>query len=309
MKTILSIIILVVYSFSSMAQSSVNLKYNLAPNKTYRVKSTTKVEQKMTMQGMDQNTEVNNMLYFSIKPLNSSADFFMAQVRFDTIFFSTSMPKMEVSSANSGNMKSSDAKEIMDCFENRLSNSTLLVKMDYSGHVIDIMNYQVIEKVLLTDIDSIRGQAEMSIKPRIIMMAEKEALKGMIESITVYAPNKEVKKGDSWETSFKSKNGGFGMLINSVFVLDNLEENEASLHADVAITPAADKPMEINGAKITADIKGIGKSEMKINTQTAWIISSSATMEISGNMNVEAQGQQFQMPLEIKSTSELTAIE
>lgn len=309
MKTIFTFFILAFFSSTVMAQSSINLRYNLEPNKTYKVKYYTKADTKMTMQGMDQLSEQINMLYFSIKSLNSANDFFMAQVRFDSIFNSNSMPKTENSSANPGNMKSSDAKEITDCFMNRLSKSTLVVKMDYSGHVIDIMNYQVIEKVLLADIDSIKGQAEMSIKPRIIMMAEKEVLKGMIESITVYAPNKEVKEGDSWETSFKSKNGGFGMLVNSVFVLDNLEENEASLHADVAITPAADKPMEVNGAKITADLKGIGKSEMKINPQTAWIISSTSTMEISGNMNVEAQGQQFQMPLEIKTTSEVTAIE
>ncbi|MDF1546787.1 MAG: hypothetical protein P1P88_03125, partial [Bacteroidales bacterium] len=124
MKTIFTFFILAFFSSTIMAQSSINLRYNLEPNKTYKVKNSSKVEQKMTMQGMDQNTEINNVLYFSIKPLNSSADFFMAQVRFDTIFFSTSMPKMEISSTNSGNMKSSDAKEIMDCFQNRLSKST-----------------------------------------------------------------------------------------------------------------------------------------------------------------------------------------
>lgn len=309
MKTIFTFFILAFFSSTIMAQSSINLRYNLEPNKTYKVKYYTKADTKMTMQGKDQLSEQINMLYFSIKSLNSANAFFMAQVRFDSIFNSNSMPKTENSSANPGNMKSSDAKEITDCFMNRLSKSTLVVKMDYSGHVIDIMNYQVIEKVLLADIDSIKGQAEMTLKPRLIMMAEKETLKGMIEAITVYAPNKEVKSADKWEVSYTSKNGGFGMLVNSSLTLSELQNDVALINADVTIEPAAGKPMEMNGAEITADLRGIGKSELKIDPVSGWIISSNSTMQMNGNLNIKAQGQEMQMPMQISSTGEMTAFE
>ena len=309
MKTIVSILILAMFSLSSVAQSSANLKFNLEKNKTYRLKSSTVMDQKITVQGTEQLTEVKNILYFSIKALNASNDFFMAQIRFDTIFNSTSMPQMEMSSKNKGNMKSSDAKEITDCFMNRLSNSTLVVKMDYSGHVIDIMNFQVIEKVLLADIDSIQGQAEMTLKPRLTMMAEKEALKGMIEGITVYLPNKVVKTGDKWDVSYKSKSGGFGMYVNSSIVLSDLKKDEATLTGDIAIEPAADKPMEMNGAEITADLRGLGKFDMKINPTTGWIINNTSTMQLKGDLNVKAQGQDMQIPMEINSNTEIMSLD
>lgn len=308
MKTILSLLFVAFLYSSVQAQAPVNLKYNLELNKTYRLKSSNTLNQKTSMYGNEQLTEVKNVSYFSIKALKNAPDFFMAQVKFDTIMNSTSMPKMEMTSANPGNMKSENPVEISNCFLNRMANSTFLVKMDYSGHVIDIMNYDVIAKVLLADVDSLQGQIGASVKPRLVKMSEKETLKGMIEAITAYLPNKEIAKGEKWTTNYKNSAGGFGMLYNMDYKLDDLQGNSAKLSSAITIEPAGDKPMEVNGSEITSDMRGLGEAQMTINPATGWIENGTSKVHLGGNLTVKAQGQEFQIPTEIDAEGELTVI-
>ena len=66
-----------------MAQSSAVLKYNLEKDKVYRTKTYTVQDQKMTMQGMDRNTETKSITYFSLKMLDAKSEFFIAEIKFD----------------------------------------------------------------------------------------------------------------------------------------------------------------------------------------------------------------------------------
>jgi hypothetical protein len=304
MKTIVSVLLTAIFSVSVMAQSPVNLKYNLEKNKVYKAKTIVSQNQKRTMQGVDQVIEVENTLYLSMKALSLAPDFFMAEVKFDTIKNSVSMPKMEFSSAIEGNIKSDNTDEIMNCVLNRLSKSTLLVKMAYSGHVIDIMNQPVVAKTVLMDVDSIKGQNAVMLKPRIEMMVQKEDLKSMVENITVLHPNKKVNKGEKWNTQFTSSNGGFGFLISTDYTLNETKGNEAIINGEVNLEPAAMKPMEMNGAKITMELRGKGQTEMNVDANTGWVINGKSEIQMSGNMNVEAQGQSFPIPMEITMTTE-----
>ncbi len=308
MKTIVSVLLTTIISVSVMAQSPVNLKYNLEKNKVYKAKTIISQNQKRTMQGVDQVTEVENTLCLSMKALSLTPEFFMAEVKFDSIANSVSMPKMEFSSANEGNIKSDNTDEIMNCILNRLSKSTLLVKMAYSGHVIDIMNQPVVAKTVLMDIDSIKGKNAPMLKPRIEMMVQKEDLKSMIENITVLHPNKEVNKGEKWSTQFTSSNGGFGFLISTDYTLNETKGDEAAINGEINLEPAAMKPMEMNGAKISMELRGKGQTEMNVNTNSGWIINGKSEIQMSGNMNVEAQGQAFPIPMEVTMTSEIIGL-
>jgi hypothetical protein len=76
----------------------------------------------------------------------------------------------------------------------------------------------------------------------------------------------------------------------------------------VNIQPVERKPMEINGAEITSEIKGLGKTESQYDVNTGWIVNSSSNVQMKGDMHVKAQGQEMQIPIEIKMTSEITAL-
>lgn len=309
MKTLL-LALIVVFGLSANAQQApLNLKLNLEKNKTYRLKSSSTINQKQVMQGMEQVTDMTNDTWFSLKPLSFKEDFFLAEVKFDTLKLSNSMPKMEVSSANEGDYSSAKPEEILQCAYNRLSKSTFLVKFAHTGHVIDIMNYDINAKNILEGIESIQGQMAMMIKPRIEMMAEKDAIKTMIESLTVYLPNKEVNKGDNWDVQFTIKNGPIAIYSKMNFLLEDFQDNAASIKGKITLEPAPCKPADMNGAKISGEMRGLGESDMQVDQNTGWVIKSNSNMQLKGNLNISMQGQEMQMPMEMKMQTEINSLD
>lgn len=307
MRTFISLIFITLFCSSLFSQST-ELKYNLEKGKTYKVKSVSTQNQKMTVQGMERITETKSISYVSLKMLDAKPDFFLAEVKFDTTKTTVSMPPMELTSTEEGDINSENIVEVMKCVLNRLSKSTIVARMSYTGHVQDIMNHAVIEKTVLEGTDSLKGQAAMA-KGQIEMMVKKEALIGMIEGVTAYLPNEEVKQGGKWETSFVSRNGGIGMNITSDYTLKELSKKNAVVEGDVIVEPASSEPTIMNGAEITNELRGLGKSNMEIDPNTGWLKSSSSKIQLSGNMHVKAQGQDMTLPLESQITSETVAID
>lgn len=307
MKSFLSFIFLLLVPGILLAQST-DLKYNLKKGETYKVKSSSVQDQTMSMQGQERKMETKNVSYFSLKMLDAKPDFFLAEVKFDTIKTSISMPAMEFTSAEKGDINSENPVDVTNSILNRLSNSTLVVRMAYTGHVEDIMNHQVIRQTVLAGTDSLKGQAAMA-KGQLEKMVEKDALIGMIEGVTAYLPNEEVKEGASWESSIVSINGGIGMAINNDYTLKEISGNTATIESDVIVEPASTEPTMMNGAEITNNLRGLGKSEMKINPETGWIMQGTAEIQLTGTMDVKAPGQNMSLPIETRITSETTAIE
>ncbi|MFW6226509.1 MAG: DUF6263 family protein [Bacteroidota bacterium] len=307
MRILLSIITLVALNSAVFAQST-ELKYNLEKGKAYIAKSISTQEQTMTVQGMERNTETKSTSYLSLKMLDSKPDFFIAEVKFDTIVTEVSMPPMNISSADAGDINSEDPIEVTTAILNRLSNSTMVVRMDYSGKVQDIMNHQVIKNTVLQGTDSLKGQAAMA-KGQLEMTVEKDALIGMIEGVTAHLPNQEVETGDKWESSFISKNGGVGMAISSTYVLKEISDGLVVIEGDVVVEPASSEPTMMNGAEITNKLRGLGKSTMELDSKTGWLKSSSSKISLSGDMIIKAPGQNMTLPIETIITGETIAIE
>jgi hypothetical protein len=295
------------FSVSLMAQNA-NLKLNLEKNKTYRIKSINEQNTTVTYGGAPQQAETRSITTISLKPLNIGTDNIVADVRFDTLITTVSMPKMEMNSTKEGNIKSSDPSEIVSAFLNRLSKVTLNVKLALTGNVIEITNLQALEGEITRGIDSIQGQMSGMIKTQIKNMISENSLKGMIESVTAYLPGKQVKVGDKWESHISLTAGGMGMLIGTNYKLKKITGSQAEISAESTIEPANQAPMEMNGAQITYDVRGLGKSTLIIDTATGWIIKTSSKNHTQGNMNIKAQGNDMQMPMETDGSSEVVSV-
>ncbi len=308
MKTIFSFLLMSAMFFSLSAQKSVRLKYNLELNKTYRAKQSSIQDTKQTVQGNQQSVQVTNTIVMSLKPLKIDDSSMIAEVRFDTIIIITSTPQMEINSSKEGDLHSTDPGKVLECFLNRLSNSTILVKMTNAGKVTGIMNIDQVAASVLQDADSIQGPAAASVKNRAEMIVGEKSIKTMIEGFTAYLPGNEVKVGDKWDSNLKISSGGMDMEMNTTYKLNKLDNNMAEISGDVIIDSSGSEPMEMNGAKITPDIRGIGKTEITVDAQTGWIVKGSYKQQLKGDLNVSAPGTSMQIPVEINSDGEVVAL-
>ena len=300
MKTFISIILLSVF-ISSLSAQKADLKLNLELNKTYRAKLSSTVNTKQTVQGNEQSNQVINTMVISLTPLKSDKDGIISQVQFDTIITKISTPQMEVNSANKGDIRS--------CIVNRLSNSTLLVKLSNKGEVDSIMNIEQVASTVLQDIDSMEGNLAPFLKSRAEMMVNKESLKSMIEVFTAYLPGEKIKVGDKWDSKLTSSSGGMNMKVNTTYKLNDVSKDAAEITGDVITESDQSEPMKMNGAEILPDISGLGKTEITADPHTGWIIKGTNKQQLKGDLNVNAQGNSMQIPMEINSVAEINALQ
>jgi hypothetical protein len=310
MKKILLSIISVLLGMSIMAQNTANLKLNLEKNKVYRLKSTSEQTLSQTVNGVQQTTNIKSSSYVSIKMIDARAEFLVAEVRFDTIITNTNtMGKISnINSSLEGNMQSTEMADVMSCIMNRLSKNALYVKMDYNGKVTEIVNSKMLSDIVTKDTSSITGQSAPVIKMQIKNLVSDKALKSMVEMLFNNLPGKQVVAGDKWDLSVNMNSGGMSLDVTTSYKLDAIKGNAASISAESNIQTSANaEPLEYGPYKITyGDIKGLGKSNMVLDTKTGLIIESTTKTHTTGNLNF--QGLNMQIPMEIDGESKVVAI-
>lgn len=312
MKTLLLSFVSMMLGVSLFAQNSATLKLNLEKNKVYRFGSNTEQTISQTIQGVAQTTNVKSNSTMSLKMMDATPDFIIAEIRFDTIISNTNaMGKISIiNSAMDGNIGSSDMTEVMTCIMNRLSKNALFVKMDYSGKIIEIVNLKMLSDIVLKDTSAITGAMAPMIKLQLSNTINDKSLKTMIETITYNLPAKEINTGGKWDQVLNMNSGGMALDISTNYRLDQVKGNLALITAEsnIQVSPNAE-PLDYGGAKITYDdLKGMGKSNLTVDTKTGLAKESTGKTKISGTLNLNAQGMSMQIPMEIDIEAKVSSL-
>ena len=315
MKKIFLSCLAALFCISIMAQNSVNLKMNLEKNKVYRFRSSSEQTITQTINGNQQNVDSKTSSTVSIKMVDATADFIVAEVRFDTIIYNTnSMGKTSIiSSVNEGDIKSSETADVMSCIMNRLCKNALYIKMDFAGKILEIVNSKMLSDVITKDTSAITltGMMGKGIKTQIINTVSNKTLKTMVEAFTNYLPGKQVSTGDNWNVTVQVNSGGMILDIITAYHLDGIKGNNANVTAESNIKASENAdPMIAGGAKITYDdLKGLSKSNMVIDIHTGLLIEDKAKTHIAGNLGISAPGMTMTMPMDINGESKVIALQ
>jgi hypothetical protein len=307
MKTIQLLVIFAMISLSAISQKSADLSFNLKENSVYRVKTTTVQNTTQSVMGNEQSVQTNTISVISLKPLKKMESEMITEVRFDTIITLISQPQMEINSSLSGDLNSEDPADIMNAIFHRMSNTAFLARMNYAGNVTGFMNLESLVSDIMQGTDSLKGQAAPFILQRLETMLNEKSLKTMIEAVTVYLPGKEVKKGEKWDINSTVSGGGMDMSLASTYELLSLNKEEAEISGETVIE-SLPGTMEMNGAQITPDIRGIGKTELLVDPGTGWLLSGKSKQQLKGEMNVSAGGNSFNIPIEIITDVEMNSL-
>jgi hypothetical protein len=312
MKKILLLCTGILFSVSIIAQNSANLKMNLEKNKVYRLKLSSDQTINQTINGNQQTIESKTDYVVSLKMIDATADFMIAEVHFDTLKTVTNaMGKVvNMSSANEGDIKSTESGDVMSCIMNRISKNPIYAKIDFTGKPIEIVNSKMLSEIILKDTGSIVGQTAAVLKNQIKGMVNENNFKTMIEPFTWYLPGRQVNTGESWEFSTTSTSGGMSLDITTNFHLDKITGNSAQISTEANIKASLNAaPMKSGGATITYDdIKGLSKSNLSLDTRTGLVIEDNVNSHISGNLGVSMPGMSMQIPMDINGVTKIVAL-
>ncbi len=315
MKSYPLTLIAFVISASVAAQTGINLKLNPEKNKVYRFQSLSEQAVSQTINGNQQNTDTKVNYTLSLKMIDITPAFLVAEVHFDTLVTkSNTMGRVvNINSASDGNMTSSDAGDILSAVMNRLSKSPLYVKMDYNGKPLEVINARLLPPLVLKDTSlmTLKGLMRSAVKTQIVNSVSEENLKTMVGSFTWFLPAGEVAKGGTWSSTQQLNSGGMMLDIVTTYRLNSVDGNLAAITAESTIKPSQNAgPMQTGGATITYDnLQGMSKSDLVIDIRTGLVNEVTAKTHISGNLGISAPGVSMQMPMDINSTSNVRAIQ
>jgi proteasome assembly chaperone (PAC2) family protein len=315
MKKILLLCVTALFCISLLAQNGVTLKMNPEKNKVYRFSSATEQTIQQTVNGNQQTIESKTNHTVSIKMIDVTPAFIIAEVRFDTISSKTNtMGKtMNMSSASEGNIQSKETTDIMSYIMNRITKNPLYSKIEFTGKVIDIVNSKMLSDMIMKDTSSITltGPMAAGIKTQIKNMVSDDNLKTMIEMFTYYLPGKQVSTGENWTVMITTNSGGMSLDITTNYHLDGITGNNANITTESNIKASANAvPMESGGAKITYDdLKGLSKSTMVVDIRTGFVVEEKSKSHITANMGVSMPGMSMQIPMDINGESKVIALQ
>jgi len=298
MKTILITTILFFMSFPAWTQKSVMLRYDLEPNKVYRLKSEAQQNMSQTMGGMQRNTTVNSTTAVSFKVVEAAEDFMVVEFRFDTIIINTNTAGMSlnINSTLPGDLESDDIGEVLTVFMNRYCSNPLFAKMTYEGKITEFINIKLFTDYVMKDVDSIKSQMAQIIISRARTMTGQSSIQTSIESLLAYLPGKKVGKGDSWDITLDMNSGGMMYLTNSHYKLSELKGGVADIAIESTNDPAETGPIEMDGTKIINNIRGTSKSNMTVDAGSGLLIESRGKFHMEGDISVEVQGNNIVIP-------------
>jgi hypothetical protein len=315
MRNILLLGIAVMLSGSLKAQPGVTLKMSLEKNKVYQLRSEADQTVTQTINGGQQTTESHVSYSISLKMVDATPEFMITEVRLDTMITKTNtMGKLSImSSANEGDIQSSEIADVVSCIMNRLSKNAIYAKIDYSGRPVEILNARLLSEMILRDTAAITlaGQTGDAVKKQIADMIGTEELKTMIGMFTYNLPGREVSPGDTWKNSQSMISGGMMLDISTTFRFTGTEGDFALITSESAIKAADNAaPIQSGGATVTYDdLKGLSRATMKVSVLTGLLSESTGKTRLSGNLGISAPGFSMQMPMDINGETKVVGLQ
>jgi hypothetical protein len=315
MKKILFSLTTLLFCTAAMGQNSADLRIHPEKNKTYRLRSVSEQTILQTINGNQQTIESFTANTISLKMVDATQAFIVAEIRLDTLNTKTNaMGKIsDMSSTSEGNVKSDESSEVVSYFMNKMSKSPLYAKIDFSGNPVEIVNLKMMAGVVLKDTSQITvaDPVGSALKKQISNMVSEDAIKTTIDGFTYYLPGKTVNTGDKWSVTTTTNAGGMSLEITTTSKLEGISGNNASISSESNIKASANAvPMESGGAKITYDdLKGLSKTTMLIDIRTGLVVELSSKTHLAGNLGVTVPGMSLEVPMDINSNTTVALIQ
>lgn len=300
MKTLISSVFFTLLSISLLAQAPVDLKLKLEKGKVYTIKNNTKQAIQQTANGQQFAIDVvtNNVITFKV--LQQDKDVMDIEFKFDTIASKISSPmfKRETNSAKPGN-------EPLEKLMNKMSKYRIVAKINTAGKFVNFVNYGKFRDSIMFVLDSVPASKRDDARKQADALLKESSIKSMIEPLFAYLPDKPVKTGESWETSFFSMNSNLSLLLLNSYTLNGVENNTAKISgkSDVESMPSNDP-----AAQMTQELKGTSTSDGTLDISTGLALKNTSKSHFEGATTVKNNGNEMKMPMKIDGESETIMI-
>ena len=296
MKKVLLSVFFALLGISLMAQAPVTLKLNLEKGKVYTAKSTGKQNLQISTGGQQFNIDVFTNSIVTYKVLKQENDIMDVELKFDTIVSKSNSPM----GSKETNSAKPDMADPMERIMNKISTSTIVAKISTAGKFVDFVNYPKFKDHVLFVLDSIPATKRDQAKIVADALLQESAIRTRIEPLFSYLPEKAVKIGDTWETTYSLSANNASLLSLNTFSLKGVANNVATVSGKSEIESL---PSNDPAAQMTQDLKGTMTADGTIDLSTGLLLKSISKGHIEGTMTVKANNSEMKMKMDSESES------
>lgn len=296
MKTLISSLFLILCGISLMAQTPVDLKLNLEKGKVYTIKSTSKQKIQQTASGQQYALDVYSNRVISYKVLKQENDIMDIEFKFDTIASKISSPMF-----NKETNSTKPGKEPVELIMNKMSTYKLIAKISTGGKFIDFVNYGNYRDNIMFVIDSIPATKRDDARKQADVLLKESAVKSMVEPFFAYLPDKTVKIGDTWETSFISTSNDVSSVVLNSYTLKGVENNVATVSGKSEIESM---PSNDPSTQTSMELKGTSTFEGNMDIITGLVLKGTENSHFDGTATTMNNGSEMKVQIQIDSQSE-----
>ena len=301
MKKITSVVILL-FAFSvSFAEKPIQLR--LEKGKTYTQVSNINSKVSQFAQGMSIDIEMSIVSTTSYKVLDVKDTLLFAEVSFSSLKTTVKSPMgVQELSSDSTNVNAPSSMLMQE-----LTKNPFKVTLTQSGRVAEIDANTAIEKAV-NSVVALSDDQKAMVKGQFFEQFGNAAIRQNLENTFSYYPPKNV-KGEKWNSVQKIKTSLALVLNNENEVTDVNNENVTVKYVGEMSSPENAEPANLNGMSAKYAINGTTEGDVTIAVTTGWIIKSTFSQNLKGNLEFLPNAQMpngMQVPITITNTGSVT---
>ncbi|HBL72000.1 MAG TPA: hypothetical protein DD409_03450 [Bacteroidales bacterium] len=294
MKTLLTALLFSLATVTLTAQET-PLTLNLQKGQPITIKTHNKQRIQQTASGQQMAFDVSTDRVVTANLLEKTAQELTLSITYDTLRSVTksAMFNRETNSALPGN-------EPIEKVLNKLSQTAMVVKITPTGRFLRFENYAQLREDILRVLDDVPASKKDAALKQAEALIKESALRSMVEPLFSYLPEKAVKVGETWETSYISTSNDISSIVLSNNTVKSQSEGSLTYTTvgQLESLPATDP-----NAQISMDIKGSSTGEGSIDIKTGLRPLDTEKASYKGTTTVKQMGQETSIPMTIDSES------
>ena len=277
MKKIFTLIFTFI-AFTLCQAQTVDLSLKLEKGKEYKQVMTSRMTmvQKIEGEKIDIIATINGTMVFGVRDINE--DGYLMEARYESL----GMIMKILDDIISFSSEIDDPDDIFSRVFRAMKYTSFEVVMSKTGKIIEVRNLEAAWESVINQFEQLSEEEKEQIKTQIVQAYGDDAMKGNIEMVTAFYPDKPVNKGDKWTIETKLESG-MDAKMTTKYKFVKLTPDYALIKGTSKIkTDDLDAYVTSDETTIKYDLTGTMKSAIKVDRNTGWIIEAEVYQKIKG---------------------------
>jgi hypothetical protein len=304
----ITLILAIIFCFTACeAPEKVDIRLNLEEGAVYKMQMDTEqdIEQNVMGQQHQLTNTVSALIVYTVNEVTEDA--YHVTVSYDDYYFEIASPSISIVVEKGVEYQKGDNEiAFFQKILSRLFEHSFELKINKEGQVLESKGLDFALGQIFSEMD-IEMDEEQDLVAQFEDMFGKEGVMGSFEVITTAFPERAVAKGEKWTTSLDAVGTAYPMHMETVWVLEDFDENTITLMGEATMTTTDDEllsPELPDNVHTDIKIDGTQSTQLKVNRHNGWIIEGESYSEADGKIRISERrdmSEAMEMPMKIKT--------